>query len=188
MKSRSGLKVDLQTKVKELFEEYGEIKIMCTGTTTLPIDVIFDFQKNLKHRSKYNLLKLITSIFKLGFSAPFFIWDHLGDYYCLDGHGRIEALSAIREIGIPIPGLFPVVFIEAETEEEARAKLLTITSQYGEFDLSELDEWISGIDDSIKEIINLSDYKEEKIIEFKEKNIIAKNCINCPKCGFKWEE
>lgn len=64
---------------KDLYEKYGDIKIKCEGSATLPIDMIMDFQWGLKRRSKKNKLKLAERIFKNGFIAPFFIWENNGD-------------------------------------------------------------------------------------------------------------
>jgi len=148
---------NLKNKYLELYEKYGEIKIACKGATELPLDVIANFQGGLKKRTQNNKIKLATQIFKKGFSAPFFIWDYQGTYYALDGHARTEVLCEIREAGIPIPGMFPVAYIEAENEQDAREKLLGITSQYGEFVEEELYEWLREIDKDIKESLRIVD-------------------------------
>jgi hypothetical protein len=148
---------NLKNKYLELYEKYGEIKIACKGATELPLDVIADFQGGLKKRTQNNKIKLATQIFKKGFSAPFFIWDYQGTYYALDGHARSEVLCEIREAGIPIPGMYPVAYIEAENEQDAREKLLGITSQYGEFVEEELYEWLWEIDKDIKESLRIVD-------------------------------
>jgi DNA modification methylase len=96
-------------------------------------------------------------MFVNGFCAPFFIWERQGDAMCLDGHQRMATLLAIREAGVPIPGLLPVAYIHAEDEADARRKLLSITSQYGEFQRDQLDEWLEGIDAEIKSILRFTD-------------------------------
>lgn len=85
----------------------------------------------------------------------------------------------MREAGIILPNLFPVCFIDAENEADARQKLLTITSQYGEFQKDQLDEWMSKIDEEIREMFRLTDKeiaisvdvdnKESEEIEYKNK-------------------
>ena len=108
------------------------IEIKCKGADTLPIDRILEFQNDLKTLSKDNEKKLRNSILKFGFIAPFFVWDNQGEWKLLDGHQRLKTLLKMREEGYDIP-LLPVDYIEADSVEDAKRKLLHITSQYGEF-------------------------------------------------------
>ena len=143
--------------IKEMHEKYGDIQIKAAGAGMLSFDMILGFQGKLKKRSKENLMKLCERIFSIGFIAPFFLWDDNGMYRCLDGHGRIEALTAIKKAGVSLPPEFPVDYIQAANEKEAREILLSITSQYGEFDTDELQTWIDEIDDDIAETLRLVD-------------------------------
>lgn len=77
-------------------------------------------------------------------------------YKALDGHQRIKALCSLREEGWDIP-LLPVAFIEASDEADARKKLLAISSQYGEFDSSELSEWLDEIGGEVAETLRITD-------------------------------
>lgn len=124
----------------------------------LPLEEILDFQGDLKRLSKENAHRLEQSILAHGFSAPVFVWvDPDGRSYALDGHQRCRVLRRMRdEDGYEIPPL-PVDYIEAESEREARAKLLSITSQYGEFDLDVVEKWISELDAELAETLRLVD-------------------------------
>jgi len=113
-------------------DEKKVIEVKCKGADTLPIDRILEFQGELKTLSKDNEKKLRNSILKFGFIAPFFVWDDKGEWRLLDGHQRLKTLLKMREEGYDIP-LLPVDYIEADSEEDAKRKLLHITSQYGEF-------------------------------------------------------
>lgn len=126
------------------------ILVKCKSYTTLPIDVLIEFQGNLKRLTQKNREKLIGSICERGFIAPIFVWDDSGDYRLLDGHQRLKTLLWMRENGWDIP-MIPVDIIEADSEQDAKKKLLAITSQYGEFDLDGFIEFISDIeiDDTI---------------------------------------
>ena len=141
-----------------------KIEIKCKGADSLPIDTIKDFQGKLKRITKDNLERLKVSILKNGFVAPIFIWQHEGRNMALDGHQRIKALLSMRDEGYDIP-LLPVAYIEADNEEDARQKLLAITSQYGEFDLDELNSWVSNLDAEIAETLRFVDDKIELDIE-----------------------
>lgn len=127
------------------------IRIECTGADSLPLDAIEEFQGNLKKRSKKDIELIITSIEKYGFSFPFFIWNGTGHNYCLDGHGRIQALSELRRKGEDLP-LFPVVYVEAKDEAEAKNKLLRLNSQYGEMTIESVMEFADGIDIQFDEL------------------------------------
>jgi len=118
------------------------IIIACEGKTTLPLDVIEEFQGELKHRTKQDVEKIQKSILEYGFSTPFFIWSDKGRNYCLDGHGRIKALADLRKQGYDLP-MFPVVYIKAENEAEAKQKLLLINSHYGNITQSGLEAFIN---------------------------------------------
>lgn len=135
------------TALKDCFtnQEQLSISIKCRGADTLPLDAIEDFQKGLKKRGKKEIEQVITSILKYGFSFPFFVWNGTGHNYCLDGHGRIEALSELRRRGYDLP-LFPVAYIDAKDEAEAKQKLLRLNSQYGTMSVDSVLEFMDGLE------------------------------------------
>ena len=120
------------------------ITIQCSGADKLPLDAIEDFQGNLKKRGKKEIDAIITSIEKYGFSFPFFVWNGDGHNRCLDGHGRIQALAKMREDGYDLP-LFPVAYVEAKDEDDAKQKLLRLNSQYGAMSIDSVLEFTDGI-------------------------------------------
>ena len=121
------------------------IEIKCKGADTLPIDRILEFQGELKELSKENEKKLRNSILKFGFIAPLFVWDDKGEWRLLDGHQRLKTLLKMREEGYDIP-MLPVDYIEADSEEDAKRKLLHISSQYGEFTTDGFENFTFGLD------------------------------------------
>lgn len=121
------------------------IKITCRGADSLPLDAIEEFQGNLKKRSKKDIDLIIKSIEKYGFSFPFFVWNGSGHNYCLDGHGRIQALCEMRKRGVSLP-LFPVAYIDAADEAEAKQKLLRLNSQYGQMSIDSVMEFTEGLE------------------------------------------
>ena len=58
------------------------IQIKCQGADLLPFESIEIFQGELKKLSKPNLEKLKALILKLGFCAPFFIWQNDEHNWC----------------------------------------------------------------------------------------------------------
>lgn len=123
----------------------SDIKITCRGADSLPLDAIEDFQGNLKKRSLKDIDLIIKSIEKYGFSFPFFVWNGSGHNYCLDGHGRIQALCEMRKRGVSLP-LFPVAYIEAKDDTEAKQKLLRLNSQYGQMSIDSVLEFAEGME------------------------------------------
>ena len=121
------------------------LKITCHTFDKLSIDDITDFQGALKKRTSNDTEKIITSLYKHGFSFPFFIWKSGGINYCLDGHGRLGALKEMRKRGEDIPEL-PVVYVDAEDVKDAKTKLLQVNSQYGRIDVDVLHDFAVDID------------------------------------------
>ncbi len=123
----------------------NHIDITCRGADVLPLDLIEEFQGTLKKRTKRDIERIIKSILTYGFSFPFFVWPYNGRNYCLDGHGRIQALREMSNQGIPLPS-FPVAYIDAVDEQEAKQKLLRLNSQYGQMTLESVMEFAAGLE------------------------------------------
>jgi DNA modification methylase len=158
-----------------------KIAITCKAADLLPIDSLEDFQGKLKKISKKNLDKLKKRIIKDGINVPLFVWRVNDWCRILDGHQRLKALLSLRKDGYELP-FIPVAYIEADNEEDAKQKLLGITSQFGEFEIEELSEWINEIDKDIAETLRFADneikikieddYEEGEIEEIKEAKFI----------------
>ena len=135
-----------------------QIRITCQAADTLELDELLIFQGKIKILSDKKRNDLKESILIKGFCVPIFIWKLITEdeekNFLLDGIQRTKTLLWMHDIGYIIPPL-PVVYIEADNEKDAREKLLVITSQYGEFDFKELDKFMSGIDDKIKNCISI---------------------------------
>jgi hypothetical protein len=114
-----------------------KIDIRCTSKDTLMLAEMTDFQGNLKERTDDDLRRIASSIEQYGFSFPFFVWRDKEKNLILDGHGRHTALQQLEENGFDIPPL-PVVYINANSADEAKALLLQVNSIYGETSRDEL--------------------------------------------------
>ena len=128
------------------------IEIKCTGSDELSIGEIKEFQGNLKRRTKDDIGKIIISIRKYGFSFPFFIWKSGKINYCLDGHCRVKALEKLLADGEELPK-FPVVYIQAKDEAEAKNKLLRVNSQYGQMTIESVLEFAGEIKLDVTELM-----------------------------------
>ena len=132
------------------------IKIKCKGADLLPYDSLIQFQGDLKTLSKTNLKKLKTQIIKKGFRMPIYIWKNKDKNLIIDGTQRDKVLKSLKDEGWEIP-LLPVVYIEADNEADAKETILATSSQYGEWNKSELDTWLENIDAEIKETLRFVD-------------------------------
>ncbi|MDR1325292.1 MAG: hypothetical protein LBK00_04565 [Treponema sp.] len=108
----------------------SRLPVTCITSDVLDIDDIAESGGALKSRDDSDMTKIKKSLKKFGISFPFFIWKSGGYNYCLDGHGRRLGLLALRSEGYEIPPC-PVVYIDAENEEEAKQKMLRLNSRYG---------------------------------------------------------
>ena len=109
------------------------IKVLCDTQQTLLLNNIVQFQGDLKKRTPGDVQELATSLVQEGLIMPFVIWQNQdGNNMLLDGHGRLEALTLLSSFDKDIlVQAFPVLYVKASTEEEARKCLLQITSAYG---------------------------------------------------------
>ena len=145
---------------------------------------IKEFQWNLKKEDNDESIRnLANRILKKGFSAPIFIWKNWNKNSILDWHQRIKALNHLKTQKETLQDdKIPVVYIEAETEQEAKDTLLEYNTSYSEFDMMALWEWSEMWDMEFLEIDWLSSENddEEKDISDNIKNEfqILINCEN----------
>jgi hypothetical protein len=106
---------------------------------TIPIIDLLPTQGDLKDLSETNYKKLKNLIDKRGFSIPVYVWeDGQGVKHLLDGHQRRRVLET-EGWTEPIPYLK----IPAKDLQEAMARLLEITSQYGTITQEGIDTFIA---------------------------------------------
>lgn len=108
------------------------IKIACQTADYLDYEQLMPFQGRFKLRVQKDIETLAGYILEQGFSCPFFVWDHDGEYLILDGHGRYLALDYLKEKGYSLPKL-PVVIVDAKDEKDARLKVLELNNVNGQF-------------------------------------------------------
>lgn len=118
--------------------------IQVHNPTKLPLIKISDalpVQGDLKVLTQENYDKLKKSIEDDGFYLPIFVWEYEGDFYLLDGHSRQKVM--LKE-GWDVE--VPYVAIEAADYEEARRKILYISSQYGVITEDGFNDFIVGLE------------------------------------------
>lgn len=186
-----------------MLDKLKEIQIKCQGAATLELEQIEPFQGNLKELSKGDYNKLRKQIIELGFSEPIGVWKHEGKYKCISGHQRVRVLTELkRSEGYKIPRI-PVSFIEAETEHEAKKKILAMAAQFGALTGQGLFEFASlnnidlpTLEDFRFPEINIDNFKAEFFDMPLESDKDGAKELNesdfsefehtCPKCGFEF--
>lgn len=128
-----------------------KIEIKCKGAKTLDHKKMVPFQGELKDLSDQDYEKLKKNILELGFSEPISVWLKSGKHYLLNGHQRHRAIIKMVKEGYKCPPL-PVNLIEAKDIKQAKKKVLSLTSQFGEMTKSGLEQFMIDADISFEEI------------------------------------
>jgi len=153
----------------------------------IPIDDLVAFQGELKRIRPASLERLKNQIKKNHFFAPVYVWtsrpDRGGRTYILDGHQRIKALQALEEDGHSIPAALPVLQVKAKSKNDAKGKLLALSSQYAKTTKRGLEKFL---DDSTLEIELLAGEIEIGLdleIKTEGKAPASRMVRTCPHCG-----
>ena len=101
----------------------------CSTQDELRLSELEPFQGTLKRRSDKVIQELADNIKEEGLLMPFVVWrTQDGHNKLLDGHGR---LLALQKLDTPSDYAVPVIFVDAENENQAKQALLQIVSSYG---------------------------------------------------------
>jgi hypothetical protein len=172
------------------------IQITCKAAISIDLASLQPLQGNLKELSHRNFEKLKRSVLKHGLSFPFFVWQHDGVNYVLDGHQRDRVLRRMQEEGYDVPPV-PCATIQARDRKEAAAKILLISSQYGKMTEQSLGEFLSenelDINDLLEEVeLPALDMRYFGSGEFEptdendQGRLDKKNPVTCPSCGHEF--
>lgn len=109
------------------------IGVLCGSDAHLKLGELKAFQGNLKKRTDDDVKELVGSLQREGLIMPFVVWrNEAGDNLLLDGHGRLQAIERMAEVDASLLEQdFPVLYVAAKSEQDARKLLLQITSSYG---------------------------------------------------------
>jgi len=120
-----------------------------------------EFQWDLKkHDNDESIRNLADRIMKRWFSAPIYIWWK--ENKILDGHQRLKALNLLSVEWVNLKDdKVPVIYIEADSEQEAKDTLLEYNTKYSEFDLNILWEWAKDWDMEFLQIAELESLPDE---------------------------
>ena len=104
----------------------------------VPVDSLQEFQGDLKDLTSREYSKLKKSLLEFGFITPIFTWGSK----IIDGHQRLHVMineGWIQDV--------PILRISAHNEQDAKRKLLVISSQYGRVTQEGFDEFTFDLDD-----------------------------------------
>jgi DNA modification methylase len=105
---------------------------------------LVELQGELKDLTEREAAKLRKSMREKTIFVPWFIWPAPdGNNYILDGHQRKRVLVKDGQGGLSVP----CVIVEAESLQDAKERLLVISSQYGHITQEGLDTFAFDLDD-----------------------------------------
>lgn len=179
-----------------------EIAITCTGSDLVDIKDLNPFQGKFKTLSDENYLRLRSTLIAVGVTAAATVWKAKEKLWLLDGHQRREALGRLRMEGWLVPPV-PINYATCRNDREAKAKVLTLASTYGEVDTEELGTFAAAAGYKLKDLtvnFNFPDVDLDKLLkdmeditpragrgakaprEVKKSKLVHK----CPECGHEF--
>ena len=128
------------------------IKIACKGADEYPYKKLSPTQGDLKELTTEGYEKLKAQILELGFSEPISVWKNGKKLHVLNGHQRLETVRRMIEDEGYKCGPLPVSLVEADDLNQAKRKILALTSQFGHIDDDGLTEFLKGTDIELDEL------------------------------------
>lgn len=113
------------------WHERRQLKITCKAASTESYERLLEAQGKLKtlHKADYERLK--ERILRLGFHQPITVWVWQNKMNIINGHQRLRTIKTmVEKEGYAVPPL-PVNFVQAKNWNEAKRKILALTSTYG---------------------------------------------------------
>lgn len=141
-----------------------KLTINCKGTMEISLDQIHLVQGDLKSLNNANFNKLKGQLMEHGFFVPFFITKLGNSFYLLDGHQRYRVLTELSDNKeLEIPDKFPAVLINSKSVDDAKKKLLAITSQYGKITNDSFSYFTSDLDMKLEDCFNFDAFNIDKL-------------------------
>jgi hypothetical protein len=143
------------------------IKIRCSGSRNVDVDELVEFQGGLKDLPQENFERLKKEIIETGFAFPIYVWKKGADECIIAGHQRVRTLKTLRRLGYSVPAI-PVVDIVADSEREAKRRVLQDASQYGVVNEDGFAEFLHASEfdlDFARDSFRLPDIKWDKFFE-----------------------
>lgn len=118
-------------------------------------------QENFKEWVNNGAEKLVESILKYQFIAPFMVWHNDGVNYCLDGRHRFLDLEKVASSGASVPDLLPATFVDCANMKEAAELVLVYSSHYAKITQQGLLDFVTNFDldfPDMQAMMNIPDF------------------------------
>lgn len=132
----------------------------------LGLDEVFEFQGDLKELTTAAYEQFRDQLLELGFSEPITVWFNDNRFNIINGHQRVRTLRQMASEGIEVPTQVPAIVIRAASIEEAKKKVLALTSQYGRITKDGLYELMTGAGISMEYVAQACRFPEIDIPAF----------------------
>jgi len=121
-----------------------DIKNRVKGQKNISLQDFYAMEFNdLKDEKDRDVSKLVVSIKQDGFIAPVYVWkDH---NYVIDGKGREMAMHLLEDEGHTMKTV-PIIEIEADNLQDAKALALKYSSRYGKISKSSFEAFTEDFD------------------------------------------
>lgn len=120
-------------------------------------------QENFKEWVNNGAEKLVESILKYQFIAPFMVWHNEGVNYCLDGRHRFLDLEKVSLSGKEVPELLPATFVDCANMKEAAELVLVYSSNYAKITQQGLLDFVNNFDldfPDMQAMLNIPDFDD----------------------------
>jgi len=120
-------------------------------------------QDNFKEWVNNGAEKLVESILKYQFTAPFMVWHNDGVNYCLDGRHRFLDLEKVAASGKEVPELLPATFVDCANMKEAAELVLVYSSNYAKITQQGLLDFVNNFDldfPDMQAMLNIADFDD----------------------------
>lgn len=113
------------------WHEKRVLRITCKSAGVETYDRLLEAQGKLKSLHKADYERLKERILRLGFHQPITVWKWQNKLNIINGHQRLRTIKTMVEKEGYTIGALPVNFVEAKNWNEAKRKILALTSTYG---------------------------------------------------------
>lgn len=129
-------------------------------------DLKFIQNDNFKEWLPNGNKKLLESILKYQFIAPFMVWENEGVLYCLDGRHRFLDLNEALELGVNVPDILPATFVDCSNMKEAAELVLVYSSAYARITQQGLLDFVNNFDLDFPDLQSMMNIPEFDDIAF----------------------
>lgn len=148
-----------------------KILVKCEAPFKVAHDELHELQGDLKSLPRAEYEKLRRAILEDGFSFAIHAWQHKKKWFILDGHQRLKVVKKLIEEEGYAPMSLPVVPVKADSYDQAKRKLLTAASNYGQGNPEGLAAFLKDANISADELSGLVSISGIDTVAFIEKHL-----------------